>query len=278
MEEQPAERPPYVFIGVRSCDIHAIAVQDRTFMEGAWADPTTRQAAGGSVHRRRQLRQGGRHLLLRLDGDGAPCAPSASTWRSPRSSMGRSRLPRGGRERARAPRCWPSPSRGPQPDERRRRAWWSRPPTDGPEHRHLDIRDLLYSNLRALRAGTRWPTRCLTCANCTMVCPTCFCTSVDDVTDLTGEEATAASAAGTPASPSILLHPRRQHPELGQVALPAVDDPQAGQLDRPVRHLGLRRLRPLHHLVPGGIDITEEAAAIRATDLGAPACARLTPS
>jgi ferredoxin len=28
--------------------------------------------------------------------------------------------------------------------------------------------------------------RCLTCTNCTMVCPTCFCTTVDDVTDLTG--------------------------------------------------------------------------------------------
>jgi len=28
--------------------------------------------------------------------------------------------------------------------------------------------------------------RCLACANCTMVCPTCFCTTVDDVTDLDG--------------------------------------------------------------------------------------------
>ena len=31
--------------------------------------------------------------------------------------------------------------------------------------------------------------RCLTCGNCTMVCPTCFCTTVEDVTDLDGEEA-----------------------------------------------------------------------------------------
>jgi ferredoxin len=30
-------------------------------------------------------------------------------------------------------------------------------------------------------------TRCLSCANCTLVCPTCFCTTVEDVTDLTGE-------------------------------------------------------------------------------------------
>ena len=31
--------------------------------------------------------------------------------------------------------------------------------------------------------------RCLACGNCTMVCPTCFCTSVEDHTDLTGQEA-----------------------------------------------------------------------------------------
>jgi sulfhydrogenase subunit beta (sulfur reductase) len=31
--------------------------------------------------------------------------------------------------------------------------------------------------------------RCLTCANCTLVCPTCFCATVEDVTDLTGVEA-----------------------------------------------------------------------------------------
>lgn len=32
-------------------------------------------------------------------------------------------------------------------------------------------------------------TRCLACSNCTLVCPTCFCTSVTDATDLTGSEA-----------------------------------------------------------------------------------------
>ncbi|GID32370.1 4Fe-4S dicluster domain-containing protein [Paractinoplanes brasiliensis] len=31
--------------------------------------------------------------------------------------------------------------------------------------------------------------RCLTCGNCTMVCPTCFCTTTEDVTDLSGEHA-----------------------------------------------------------------------------------------
>jgi ferredoxin len=30
--------------------------------------------------------------------------------------------------------------------------------------------------------------RCLACGNCTAVCPTCFCTAVEDVTDLAGSE------------------------------------------------------------------------------------------
>jgi ferredoxin len=52
------------------------------------------------------------------------------------------------------------------------------------------------SGLRELMAGShgaaRWDdvaARCLTCGNCTMACPTCFCTAVEDTTDLTGEHA-----------------------------------------------------------------------------------------
>ncbi len=30
--------------------------------------------------------------------------------------------------------------------------------------------------------------RCLSCGNCTMVCPTCFCSNIQDVTSLTGDE------------------------------------------------------------------------------------------
>lgn len=47
------------------------------------------------------------------------------------------------------------------------------------------IKELLYSN----HDHPNWQeiaSRCLTCANCTMVCPTCFCSNVEDTTDLTG--------------------------------------------------------------------------------------------
>ena len=46
--------------------------------------------------------------------------------------------------------------------------------------------------LRDSHESPQWQdvaSRCLTCGNCTMVCPTCFCTTAEDVTDLTGDHA-----------------------------------------------------------------------------------------
>ncbi len=57
--------------------------------------------------------------------------------------------------------------------------------------RQLDtagIKELLYAN----HDHPRWSAvaeQCLACANCTMVCPTCFCSRVEDVTDLAGDHA-----------------------------------------------------------------------------------------
>ena len=50
------------------------------------------------------------------------------------------------------------------------------------------LQELLASTLE----HPRWDdvaSRCLSCASCTMVCPTCFCSSVEDTTDLTGDHA-----------------------------------------------------------------------------------------
>jgi ferredoxin len=48
-----------------------------------------------------------------------------------------------------------------------------------------DLPDVLYENLE----HPHWDevaTRCLSCANCTLVCPTCFCTTVEDTSNLRG--------------------------------------------------------------------------------------------
>lgn len=58
----------------------------------------------------------------------------------------------------------------------------------GREMPDTDLRNLLIES----RESPQWDevaSRCLTCGNCTMVCPTCFCTSTEDVSDLTGEHA-----------------------------------------------------------------------------------------
>ncbi|GAB3096293.1 sulfite reductase subunit A [Aestuariicella hydrocarbonica] len=50
------------------------------------------------------------------------------------------------------------------------------------------IKELLYRNLES-PAWDEVADRCLSCANCTLACPTCFCSAVEDTTDLTGEHA-----------------------------------------------------------------------------------------
>ena len=56
--------------------------------------------------------------------------------------------------------------------------------------RRLDPADLR-GLLERSRESSRWDeiaARCLSCANCTLVCPTCFCSSAEDVTSLDGTE------------------------------------------------------------------------------------------
>jgi NAD(P)H-flavin reductase/formate hydrogenlyase subunit 6/NADH:ubiquinone oxidoreductase subunit I len=50
----------------------------------------------------------------------------------------------------------------------------------------------LPARLIAAAGSPRWAEiadRCLACTNCTLVCPTCFCTSISQASDLTGSEA-----------------------------------------------------------------------------------------
>ena len=52
----------------------------------------------------------------------------------------------------------------------------------------IGLKNLLYSSYD----HPRWDNvaaRCLSCTNCTMVCPTCFCTTIKDATDLAGQTA-----------------------------------------------------------------------------------------
>jgi ferredoxin len=134
------------------------------------------------------------------------------------------------------------------------------------------IRDLLYANAE----HPRWDdvaSRCLSCGNCTMVCPTCFCTSVDEHTSLSGGETEHwriwDSCFSTDFSylhgGSVRSSPRSRYRQWMTHKLASWFD-QFGTSGC----VGCGRCLTA---CPVGIDITEEVAAIRATPLPWPVVA-----
>jgi len=188
IEEQETQR--YAFIGVRSCELHAIAVQDKVFMGEKFVDPvyevrrrnafivalncshaggtcfcvsmkTGPKAQAGFDLALTEITEEGRHYFVVEVGTGA-----------------------GAQVLAQIPH-----RRAAEHDQKAAERVVQRTADRmGRVMDTADIKDLLYRNYE----HPRWDdvaTRCLTCANCTMVCPTCFCSTVEDVTDLTGEHA-----------------------------------------------------------------------------------------
>jgi len=134
----------------------------------------------------------------------------------------------------------------------------------GREMDTTDIRTLLYDNAE----HPRWDdvaSRCLSCGNCTMVCPTCFCTSVEEHSSLSGGETEHwriwDSCFSTDFSylhgGSVRTSPRSRYRQWMTHKLASWHD-QFGMSGC----VGCGRCLTS---CPVGIDITEEVAAIRAS-------------
>jgi sulfhydrogenase subunit beta (sulfur reductase) len=190
IEQGNSAAPKYAFIGVRACELHAIAVQDRVFMQGPYADPP--YAA---------RRQNAFFVAVNCGQAGGTCF-CVSMQSGPKAESGfdlalTELLDDSQHEflveigsAAGAEVLEQIPHRAATDGERARAAtvvaqtrdqMGRRLETDG-------IKDLLLGNLN----HPRWDDvaeRCLTCGNCTMVCPTCFCTTIEDHSDLGGTSA-----------------------------------------------------------------------------------------
>ncbi len=174
---EPRERPRYAFLGARSCELHAMGILDRVLgeqREDVVIAVNCGQAGGtcfcvsmGTGPKARdgfdlvltEVLEDGRHYFTVEAGSSAGAELVAEL--APVAAE---------REEALAAE----------------RATDRAAAQMGREMDVTDIRDLLYRNLE----HPRWDEvadRCLTCGNCTMVCPTCFCTTVEETTDLTGE-------------------------------------------------------------------------------------------
>lgn len=185
MKDVPVQPRRYALIGVRACELAAIAIQDRVFISDAYTDPIYAQ-------RRRSL------FIVAVN-----CTQAASTCfctsmnTGPRCQssfdLALTELPDGFIVEVGSPAGQDvinelsirqaSPEECQDAESRRQVAVTQitrKLETEG-------IKDKLLSRLQ----HPRWDSvaeRCLSCANCTLVCPTCFCSSVEDVTDLTNDE------------------------------------------------------------------------------------------
>ena len=128
-----------------------------------------------------------------------------------------------------------------------------------------DIRDLLARNLE----HPRWDDvakRCLTCGNCTLVCPTCFCSAVEDETDLSGGEAERWRVWDTCFSVDYsYIHGGSIRPS-GRSRYRQWMTHKLGTWHDQFGSSGCVGCGRCITWCPVGIDITEEVAAIRATE------------
>jgi ferredoxin len=187
VREEPVDGTPFALLGARSCDLHAIAIQDKVFLN---SDPAYRarreklfvvalhcgvsggtcfcvsqgtgpKATSGYDLAMTEVLASGRHYFL--------IEPGSEKGKSVLDSLPAS--PAGGEDRDRADRVVEGA-----------RA------TMGRHMENQGIRELFSRSWE----HPRWDDvaqRCLSCGNCTLVCPTCFCSTVEDVSDLTGDHA-----------------------------------------------------------------------------------------
>jgi len=184
---EPAEK--YAFLAVRSCELHAIAIQDRVFLQGAYVDPHYQARREGAFIVAVNCAQAGGTCFCVSMQTGPKAAEGFDLALTELVAEAHEFLVEVGSARG-AARIDAIPHRLAQPQDTARAAdEVARAAANmGRRMRADNVRELLQANLEH-PSWDEVAQRCLTCGNCTMVCPTCFCTSVWDENDLAGNAA-----------------------------------------------------------------------------------------
>lgn len=195
-EKHPA--PKIAVLGIRSCDLHALAIQDKVFLEGSFVDPSY-------LERRENLCL----ISVQCRRAAATCF-CASMNTGPRAEKGfdlaiteledcflfEIGTPLGKQILECTANLFPVSDKIQEKAVAQSQSLADQMRGLAPQDRgDTKRRTLDTTGLKELLAGNLehpfWEEigkRCLSCANCTMVCPTCFCSTVEDTTQLTEEE------------------------------------------------------------------------------------------
>ncbi len=186
----PEDSPPLALLGVRACDLQALEVLDRVFLKGHLVDPTYQARRDQALIIAVNCTQAGGTCFCAAMGTG-PRATFGFDLALTEVLKDRDHYfivevgtPKGAKILAGVPKRRAEKTARAAADElvaRATRTMGRRLDTAG-------LKELLYRNFE----HPRWDdvaNRCLTCGNCTMVCPTCFCHAYEDTLDLTGERA-----------------------------------------------------------------------------------------
>ncbi len=184
---EPTDTTRWAFFGMRACELAALDVTDTVFLKGAVADPTYRARRSRILRVAVQCGQAARTCFCTSMGTGPAVTGGADLILTEILLPGPHRFlvevgsPAGAEVVDRFAESL-SPA-GPD-DDRLARETVER--TAGSMVRRMDptgLRDLMAENLD----HPRWEivaNRCLSCTNCTLVCPTCFCSTQEEVPDL----------------------------------------------------------------------------------------------
>lgn len=185
------ETPParFAFIGMRACEINAIAIQDRVMLGGPFADPHYQARREDAFFVAVNCGQAGGTCFCASMNTGPKAESGFDLALTEIIEDGYIRyLVEVGSEAGQAVLDALPHEAAREADVTTAAAISAKTAASmGREMPAGDIRELLLDNLE----HARWDDvaeRCLTCGNCTMVCPTCFCTTAEDTSDLTGTE------------------------------------------------------------------------------------------
>ena len=186
VEEAPIQAPPVAIVGLRSCDLHAIEIQDTVFLGGR-PDRRYRARREAVLLVGVDCARAGSSCFCASMGTGPSCATGfdvALTELESGDFLVRAGTPAGEEVLAVLPTEDATEDdlvEAVASEARVRRSMGREVDAEG-------LRDLLFRNLE----HPRWrdlAKRCLACGNCTAVCPTCFCHDVVDTASLRGDVA-----------------------------------------------------------------------------------------